>query len=267
MHPAFINSPTSIELLGHVIDGADDRQHQIPGFDQEFFSAAHALCIGAGGLISNIAPALARKGIGALTFFDDDRVEPSNLNRQRFFERDMGQNKALTLVENLQPECIRATTLRGFALRFEEASARQIDMACNVAICGVDNNPARVAVSQYFRSRCIPVVFSAVSRDADHGYVFVQEPGGSCIACLFPDMVNDDRYPCPGTPAVADILQAVGALAVYAIDTLLMSRRRSWNYRRISLSDGALDGSAKISARVDCPICGPYISGNNLREH
>ena len=47
---------------------------------------------------------------------------------------------------------------------------------------------------------------------------------GPCIACLFPDMVNDDRYPCPGTPAIADILQALGALAVYAVDTLLMKR-------------------------------------------
>jgi molybdopterin-synthase adenylyltransferase len=255
MHPAFINSPTSIELQGRVIDGADDRQHQVAGFDQEIFSAAQALCVGAGGLISNIAPALARKGIGALTFFDDDLVEPSNLNRQRFFEWDIGRNKALALAENLQPECIRATTLRGFALRFEEAIARKIDMVCDVAICGVDNNPARIAVSRYFRSRGVPVIFSAVSRDADHGYVFVQEPDGPCIACLFPDMVNDDRYPCPGTPAVADILQAVGAVAVYALDTLLMSRRRSWNFRRISLSDGALDGSARIPERVDCPLC------------
>lgn len=260
MHPGFINSPTSIELQGHAVDGADDRQHQIAGFDQEIFSAAHALCIGAGGLISNTAPALARKGIGALTFFDDDLVEPSNLNRQRFFQWDIGRNKALTLVENLQPECIRATTLRGFALRFEEAIARQIEMACDVAICGVDNNPARVAVSRYFRSCRIPVIFFAVSRDADHGYVFIQEPDGPCIACLYPDMVNDDRYPCPGTPAVADILQAVGALAVYAIDTLLMSRRRNWNYRRISLSDGALDGSAKIPSRVGCPICQGRVS-------
>ena len=49
-------------------------------------------------------------------------------------------------------------------------------------------------------------------------------------------MMNDERFPCPGTPAVADILQAVGSVAVYAVDTLLMKRPRSWNYRRISLS-------------------------------
>jgi hypothetical protein len=69
-------------------------------------------------------------------------------------------------------------------------------------------------------------------------------------------MINDDRYPCPGTPAIADILQTVGALAVYAIDTLLMSRPRTWNYRRISLSDGASDGSAQVEVREGCAMFG-----------
>jgi hypothetical protein len=69
-------------------------------------------------------------------------------------------------------------------------------------------------------------------------------------------MVNDDRYPCPGTPAIADILQAVGALAVYAIDTLLMSRPRTWDYRRISLSDGTSDGSAQVRVREGCAMFG-----------
>ena len=68
---------------------------------------------------------------------------------------------------------------------------------------------------------------------------------------LFPDMADDDRYPCPGTPAIADILQAVGALAVYAVDTLLMSRKRYWNYRRVNLTDGLLDGSAVVQSRAD----------------
>ena len=128
-------------------------------------------------------------------------------------------------------------------------------LPCDVAICGVDNNPARVAASRHFRSKRIPVIFTAVSRDADHGYVFVQETDGPCIACMFPDMVNDDRFPCPGTPAIADILQAVGSLAVYAVDTLLMKRPRTWNYRRLSLSDPSMDGGSMISQREGCELC------------
>jgi molybdopterin/thiamine biosynthesis adenylyltransferase len=253
MRPAFTVSATLIELRAKAIPGAEDRQQKIPGFDQEAFSKSSVFCIGAGGIISQIAPTLVRKGIGRITLLDNDIVEVSNLNRQRFYIKDIGHNKALSLAENLEAECIAATEIRGVALRFEEAIAQGIDLWCEVAICGVDNNPARVVASRYFRAHDVPVIFTAVSRDGDHGYVFVQEREGPCITCMFPDMTDDDRYPCPGTPAIADILQAVGALAVYAVDTLLMERPRAWNYRRVSLSDHALDGAAAVPVRPNCP--------------
>jgi len=119
MRPTFIDSPTSIRLKGEAIPGAEDRQQKIPGFDQAVYSRSHVLCIGAGGLISHMAPTLVRKGIGALTILDPDIVEVSNLNRQRFYEKDIGRNKALALVQNLQPECIIPTNLQGYALRFD----------------------------------------------------------------------------------------------------------------------------------------------------
>lgn len=255
MRPAFTVSRTSIEVRGKAVPGADDRQQRIPGFDQNVFSKSRVLCIGAGGIISQIAPTLVRKGVGQITLLDDDFVERSNLNRQRFYIKDVGQNKAIALVRNLQPECIAATEIRGIPFQFEEAVARNMDLTCDIAICGVDNNPARVAASRFFRRRNLPVIFTAVSRDADHGYVFVQGKDGPCIACLFPDMVNDDRFPCPGTPAIADILQAIGSLAVYAADSLLMERPRLWNYRRISLSDADQDGGSMISRREGCELC------------
>jgi molybdopterin/thiamine biosynthesis adenylyltransferase len=254
MHPAFTASKTSVKLRGKAVPGADDRQKRIPGFDQEIFSKSHVLCIGAGGINSQIAPTLVRKGVGKITLLDDDVVEPSNLNRQRFYIKDVGENKAVALARNLQPECIVATEIRGYPFRLEEAISHPC-LACDLAICGVDNNPARVAASWFFRAKHTPVIFTAVSRDADHGYVFVQEKDGPCIACMVPDMVNDDRFPCPGTPAIADILQAVGALAVYAVDTVLMKRPRTWNYRRVSLSDPSLDGGSMIAQREGCGLC------------
>jgi len=260
MHRASTVSQTSIRLRGIAIPGAEDRQSKITGFDQAVFSKSGVVCIGAGGLISQIAPTLVRKGVGQITILDDDIVEASNLNRQRFYTKDLGKNKALALAENLQGECIAATEIRGIALRLEEAIARGVVLSGRVAVCGVDNNPARVAASRYFRLNKIPVVFTAVSRDGDYGYVFVQEKDGPCIGCVFPDMADDDRYPCPGTPAVADILQAVGALAVYAIDTLLMKRARAWNYRRVSLSDGAGDGASLVESR---PGCRMFASASN----
>ncbi len=255
MRLTFTGSKTSISLRGNAVPGAEDRQRAIPGFDQEKFSRSHVLCIGAGGIISQIAPPLVRKGIGKITLLDDDVVEVSNLNRQRFYIKDVGASKAMALARNLRPECIVATEIQGYALRLEEAIAREMDLACDVAICGVDNNPARVVASRYFRAKGIPIIFAAVSRDGNHGYVFVQEADGPCISCIFPDIVNNDRYPCPGTPAIADILQAVGSFAIYAVDSLVMKRPRLWNYRRLSLADAVEDGCSTIRRREGCTIC------------
>jgi len=244
-----------IRLKGKSVPGAEDRQARIPGFDQRVYSQSHVLCIGAGGLIGNIAPTLCRKGIGALTVLDDDVVEPSNLNRQRFYSRDIGRNKAVALVRNLQRECIVPTRLAGYALRLEEAIEKEVDLGCDVAVCGVDNNPARIAASRHFRSLGIPVIFAAVSADADHGYVFVQAREGACFGCLFPDAANDDRFPCPGTPAIADVLQLVGALAVYAVDSCLTVRKRAWNYRSIGLPIFELDSCRWVAPLAACRVC------------
>src|SRR5262249_37047770 len=100
MRLAFTSSKTSIELRGKAVPGAEDRQRKILGFDQEEFSRSHVLCIGAGGIISQVAPTLARKGIGKITLLDDDTVETSNLNRQRFYEKDVGEHKAVALARN-----------------------------------------------------------------------------------------------------------------------------------------------------------------------
>lgn len=210
------------------------------------------LCVGGGGLGGHVALILARKGIGRLTILDDDIVEPSNLNRQRFYAADAGRAKALALVQNLRTECTYRTDLRGYAMRVEDAAAADVDLQCDVAVCGVDNNPTRIFTAREFRRRHIPVIFLAVSAQADHGYVFVQEPSGTCIGCIWPDSVTDARYPCPGTPAMADIVFLTASIASYAVDTLIGERPRTWNYRAAHLVDASWDRAMVVEPRQDC---------------
>src|SRR5437667_33693 len=116
------------KFIGKAIAGATDWQQRLVGFDQAVYSKSSVVCIGAGGLVSQIAPTLVRKGIGALTILDDDVVEPSNLNRQRFYARDIGHHKAHALAENLLPECVHATILTAYPLLLEEAIDNGIDL-------------------------------------------------------------------------------------------------------------------------------------------
>ncbi len=56
---------------------------------------------GLGGIGSHVAFALARLGVGKLVIADYDVVEPSNLNRQCYFVKDLGRKKTEATRENL----------------------------------------------------------------------------------------------------------------------------------------------------------------------
>jgi sulfur carrier protein ThiS adenylyltransferase len=68
----------------------------------DFFQKKTIGIAGCGGLGSNAAVALARAGIGRLILADFDKVEYSNLNRQYFFQTDIGKLKTDALAKHLQ---------------------------------------------------------------------------------------------------------------------------------------------------------------------
>lgn len=63
---------------------------------------AKVAIVGLGGLGSNVAMWLARLGVGHLLLYDFDKVELSNLNRQYYFLQDVGEYKAVALLEYLR---------------------------------------------------------------------------------------------------------------------------------------------------------------------
>jgi sulfur carrier protein ThiS adenylyltransferase len=85
---------------------------------QKKISLARVTIAGLGGLGSNIAVALTRMGIGELRLIDFDRVELSNLNRQQYGIRHLGQQKTDALREviseinpyvKVEADCVRIT--------------------------------------------------------------------------------------------------------------------------------------------------------------
>lgn len=75
------------------------------GHDPNILAALRAGTVGiagAGGLGSNAAVSLARAGVGRLIIADLDKIEPSNLNRQQYFVKQIGRRKVEALRENLK---------------------------------------------------------------------------------------------------------------------------------------------------------------------
>lgn len=242
--------------------GVADRQSRIPGFSQEKLADRAILCAGAGGIMSPIGETLARKGVGLLIICDDDTVEPSNLNRQKFYKSDLWHNKAVCLARNLRKESFLGTVTMGIPVKVMEAVRSGLVPHFDCIISGIDDELAREEIAEYALSEGVPVITTAVSGDGDGGYVHIQKPGAACWGCSFPrkrrlrDDLANYRAPCPGTPAIKDILLIVAGTAVYALDTLFMERPISWNYREFHLAGFMPDLVRRDERRPGCQLCG-----------
>lgn len=238
----------------------DDRQKRVPGFDQAALDRLALAVIGAGGLGGLFVFGAVKKGVGALVIYDGDDVRMSNLNRQLFTPRDLGRNKAVCLARNASRMGFMGTTLTGIPFFFQAAVERRLEQPCDLVFCGVDNDETRAYVARRYRDR--PVVFAAVSEDAGHGYVAVQQPGGACFGCFNSRAVNPGAVPeaeggrCPEVPAVFDVLSVVAGLSLYAVDSLVMDRPRLWNFKQVALHGMAPEINAWVERRVACPLCG-----------
>jgi hypothetical protein len=103
-----------------------DRQERLTGFNQQALTQAKVILIGAGGLGGECGEALVRKGVGELVILDHDVVEPTNLNRQRFYARDLYKNKARRLPEILPWKASAGRLFRGIALVFRTHLSRAL---------------------------------------------------------------------------------------------------------------------------------------------
>ncbi len=239
---------------GRVNDRIYERQLGIHGFDLQKFQNLRLLMIGAGGINGEIGEGLVRKGIGELVFVDADTVSLSNLNRQQFYQKDIGKPKAIRLVQNLVKNGFMGTKLQGYP-EYAQNYLELDHVRPDLVVCGVDNDETRVYISKYGIYNSIPVIFTAVSRDANHGYVFIQEPKKACFACSFPNSLNNYTTPCPNTPALKDILKIVAGIALYAIDAVLLDRHITWNYRMIYLAGYMADQKLIKGTNLNCELC------------
>jgi len=75
--------------------------NNVPG-STEILQGQCVAIAGCGGLGSNAAAALVRAGIGELILADFDVVEEANLNRQQFYQSDIGRKKVAALADHLR---------------------------------------------------------------------------------------------------------------------------------------------------------------------
>lgn len=239
-------------------DCVTDRQERITNFEQDKLSQASIIGIGgAGGIGSEYGYGFARKGVGRYKILDNDVIERSNLSRQFYFEEQIYQYKAETLARNLAKHSTCGTQFEACNLSFEQAQqAEFFDLNdVDVAVASVDSSASRIAVAKHYLKTNIPVVFCALDGAGEACYVAVQEPGKACFGCILPHGLTDEKIPCV-SPSVLDTAKMVAGLVLFTVDSLLMNRKRFWNYMELHNAGVMNSFSKTVERNPNCPICG-----------
>lgn len=260
-----------IQLPAGAKSSITDRAEKCTGHEQSRIAKAKAVVIGCGGLACFPVISCARKGYGEVILVDPKYVDHTGYPRQPYYEKDLGNPKALSLMRNFAEESISRTVVSGFALPFQAVVKHLRLWQADLVYCLADNDETRLFAATMGLEHNVPVIFAGVGDDALSGYVFVQGNRSSdpCFGCAFPHILEQEMgpAPCPGTPAGRDILTTLGGYISYAADSILMPKRpRVWNKRYVFLDGIFEDGSEKVERNTNCPLCGRFKEEDNCDE-
>lgn len=232
------------------------RHKGISAHNQEVFKDKKIWLIGGGGLNSWASLGLARSGAKFLTITDYDRVDRTNLSRQFFFEKDLGEIKGLRLAENLKAQAVGGAELTGIGLSFEEA-LEEHSVEADVLVVGVDNNACRLEAVKDAKKRKIPAVFTMLSRDGMRCQTFLQgaESDDACLWCALPNLDPKKVMPCAS--AIISSCFMASAFTIFFVHRALMGwdKIKPFNWREADLTGMGLNRTGNIQKRIDCPVC------------
>jgi molybdopterin/thiamine biosynthesis adenylyltransferase len=222
---------------------------------QQRLGMSRVLVVGAGGLGSPILLYLAAAGVGVLGIADNDKVGPSNLNRQVLYATEhLGRSKALVAVQRIRalnpgvkavPHEVRVLRENGLDL------VRQYDLVVDAS----DNLETKKLLNELCVEAGIPLVWAAVTRF--EGQMGVYLPGHACRACIFPELPEPGTYPTPAelgiigaAAGVMGALEATEALKVLlGVGEPLVDRLMIWDGLHMSFD------LVRFDRDPECPAC------------
>ena len=160
---------------------------------------------GVGGIGSNVAVNLMRAGYRDLKLVDMDRVEQSNLNRQFYFQDQIGSSKVEALRQNLLRIDPRAQ-LETLVKRLDATNIRSCFQDCPVVVEGFDDEGAKKMLLESFSGS--DVVLIAASGIAGYDLTAIQRKRlGQCdiIGDFVSDFRQEDLY-CPKIQVIAAMM-------------------------------------------------------------
>lgn len=216
--------------------------------------------IGLGGLGCPALWALADCRDIEFALVDDDVVDESNLGRQVLFgDRDIGTSKLEAAQRRLIELGVAERAIVSYHGRLVPNMARDIVRGASVVLEGADNYATKFLCADACFLEGVPVVHGAAL--GWQATVFsVSARGTPCYRCLFEDIPTTVEQNCSTAGVMGPVTGIAGALMADRALARLASvpseqpvRGEIWSF------DGKKDllRRVEVSARADCPLCGP----------
>lgn len=145
---------------------------------------------GAGGIGSNVAVYLVRSGIQSLKIVDFDTVEQSNLNRQFYFQNQIGHPKVEMLANNLN-RISPAVHIKPINQRITDNNIDSIFSDCEIIVEGFDTVPEKKMLLERFASTKQMVVSASGIAGGDTENITTKKLGNCFVVG---DFEKDCRY-------------------------------------------------------------------------
>ena len=210
--------------------------------------------IGAGALGTWFGLGLGLAGLAAaLSIYDDDEIDETNLNRQILFYEAVGQPKAPVLAARLQ-ELFPRLKVSGYGVRATADNSQQLLQATVLSACP-DNFQARALLNRLARRHDRVLLSGGTS--AVGGSCILYEPGRSaCLSCRLniDQLAEQEEDPESCTQQVeASVVTSnaiIGALMVWTLKGMMAGRTETgmWEY------DGRAQNT-RLGRRSARPAC------------
>ena len=228
---------------------------EITTVGQNKIKNAKVAVVGAGGLGSPVLLYLASAGVGNITFFDDDVVDLSNLQRQVLFSNaDEGCKKAEVATIRLK-ELNPDINITGITKRVDYSNIDEILDGFDIVLDGSDNFDTRYLVNDFCVKTKTPLVFGAITGFEGQLGIFNHGENSPCYRCIYPKEPLANIRTCADAGVIGPIAGIVGSMmALEAIKIIVNSKSLKPISSKLLVVDGRTMDIRTIPAikRDDC---------------
>ncbi len=163
---------------------------------------------GVGGIGSNVAMNLIRRGIHDLKIVDYDRVDESNLNRQFYFADQVGNYKVNMLYDNLMRIDSRSNISK-FVLMLDENNISTTFGDCDIVVEGFDKKECKKMFFETLSNENKLLVGASGIAGTDLSNVRCRKMGNCYIVGDFKSDVNFDKVYSPKIMVITGMMSNI----------------------------------------------------------